>query len=236
MKIAIIYSNNRRGSTYNCVEIVKKAMMQYRDVTFEEIWLPKDLPEFCSGCFNCINKGEEYCPHSKYVSPIVKSIVEADGIIMSSPVYGLDVSGAIKTFIDHLCFMWIPHRPHSEMFSKVGLVISTAAGGGTRRTNKTMKLALDNMGAKRTYTFGSAVAASRWEEVKEKKKLKIEKKLTKQANKFYKSIVNRKNLRSRLYTKGFFLMIKGLVSGYEDGNVDKEYWRSKGWLDKSSPM
>lgn len=236
MKIVIVYGNDRKGSTYNCVQIVKRTIEEYGDIRFEEIWLPKDLPEFCCGCFNCMNKGEEYCPHRDYLSPIIETILDADGVIMASPVYCLNVSGAMKTLIDHLGFMWIPHRPNNKMFSKIGLAISTAAGGGTRRTNKTMKLALDYMGFKRTYTFGHAVAASNWEDVKDSTKLKIEKKLVKKAKKYYKAMINREKLRRRLFIRVFFIMMKGIISGYEDGNVDKEYWRSKGWLNNVKPF
>lgn len=236
MKVVIIYGNGRKGSTYNCVQIIKRTMEQCGDIMFDEIWLPKDLPEPCCGCFNCILKGEQFCSHSNYVSSIVNSIIEADGIIMASPVYGLDVSGAMKTLIDHLCFMWMPHRPNKEMFSKVGFVVSTAAGGGMKRTNKTMKLALNYMGLKRIYAFGSAVAACRWEDIKENKKLIIEKKLTKKSEKYYKSLVNRKKLKTRLFTKAIFVAMKKMISGYEDGNIDKEYWRSMGWLNNVKPI
>ncbi|MCQ4925106.1 NAD(P)H-dependent oxidoreductase [Tissierella carlieri] len=236
MKVVIIYGNGRKGSTYNCVQIIKRTIGQYEDVKFEEIWLPKDLPELCCGCFNCILKGEWFCPHSEYVSPIVSSIIEADGIILASPAYGLDVSGAMKTLIDHLCFMWMPHRPHNEMFSKIGFVVSTAAGSGMKRTNKTMKLTLNYMGFKRVYDFGSAVAASRWEDVKGSKKLIIEKKLIKKSQKYYQSLVNRKKLKSRLSTRLTFTVMRKMISGYQDGNVDKEYWKSMGWFDNVRPV
>ncbi|WP_026476508.1 flavodoxin family protein [Alkaliphilus transvaalensis] len=235
MKVAIVYGNNRKGSTYHCVEVVKNSLLEYGEVSFQEIFLPKDLSELCLGCFNCIIRGETLCPHSKQVSPIITSLIEADGIIMASPVYGLDVSGAMKTLIDHLCFMWIPHRPHPEMFSKVGFVISTAAGTGTSRTNKTMKKALDYMGVKKTYQFGVSVAASSWEDINKDKKRKIEKKLIKKARKFYHTTQNRNNLRSRLFTKLMFTMIKRMIKNYEDTNVDKQYWSNHGWLEKTKP-
>ncbi|CAK7086259.1 NAD(P)H-dependent oxidoreductase [Tissierella sp.] len=236
MKVVIIYGNGRKGSTYNCVQIIKRTIEQYEDIIFQEIWLPKDFPELCCGCFNCILKGELFCPHSEYVYPIVNSIIEADGIIMASPAYGLDVSGAMKTLIDHLCFMWMPHRPHNEMFSKIGFVVSTAAGSGMKRTNKTMKLALNYMGFKRVYDFGSAVAASRWEDVKGSKKLIIEKKLIKKSHKYYQSLVTRKKLKSRLSTRLTFIVMRKMISGYQDGNIDKEYWKSMGWFDNIKPV
>lgn len=236
MKIAVVYGSGRRGSTYNCVEIVKKALMSWGQVEFEEIWLPKALPEACCGCFNCIHRGEEYCPHSSNVSAIVDVLIKADGIILASPVYCLDVSGAMKTFLDHLCYLWMPHRPHGEMFSKIGFVISTAAGGGTKRTNKTMKLALDNMGAKRTFSYGVSVAASSWEDVNENKKLIIEKSLEKKAKKYFSALTKRKELSNRLYTKMFFSLMKGMISKYKDGNYDKEYWSRNGWLNNQRPF
>ncbi|QNO14193.1 NAD(P)H-dependent oxidoreductase [Alkalicella caledoniensis] len=230
MKVAIIYGNCRKGSTYNCVKIVKETLSKQGDFEFQEIWLQKDLPDHCLGCFNCILKGEEYCPHVEKVAPIVDTLVKVDGIILASPVYGLDVSGAMKTFIDHLCFMWMPHRPKEEMFSKIGLVISTAAGTGTKRANKSMNLALDYMGVKRTYSFGANVAASKWEDINHKKRVRMERDLASLGKKYHTSLVKRVNMKDRLFTKGVFIMMKKMIAGYEDGNVDKEYWKSKGWL------
>ncbi|MFA9397694.1 MAG: flavodoxin family protein [Clostridiaceae bacterium] len=235
INIVVIYGNERKGSTYNCVNIIKNNIKSYGDISFEEIHLTKDLPNNCIGCFNCINKGEKYCPHNETVSSILNSILEADGVILASPVYGLDVSGAMKNLIDHLCFMWMPHRPKKEIFSKIGFVVSTSAGAGTKRTNKTMKTALNYMGFNRTYSFGIPVAASSWDDVKEKKKIKIEKILRKKSRKYYNSLLSRDRLGNRLFTKVLFSMMKGMTKGFPDGHIDKEYWRSMGWYGKAKP-
>lgn len=29
--------------------------------------------------------------------------------------------------------------------------------------------------------------------------------------------------------------MSGMISNFEDGNYDKEYWRQMGWLDKERP-
>lgn len=71
--------------------------------------------------------------------------------------------------------MWMSHRPKKEMFSKVGMVISTTAGTGTISTIKTMKKALKFMGVKRIFSYGVAVSASNWQEVNSNKNRKIEK-------------------------------------------------------------
>jgi len=48
----------------------------------------------------------------------------------------------MKALPDHLCFMWMSHRPHPAMFSKVGLTISTTAGAGLSHTAKTLRNSL----------------------------------------------------------------------------------------------
>lgn len=236
MKIVIVYGNQRKGSTYNCVKIIKKKMQECGAIEFVEFFLPRELPYFCVGCFNCFLKGEQNCPHYSSVKPMVKAIINSHAVILTSPVYGFNVSGAMKAFIDHLCYLWMPHRPHKEMFSKIGMVISTTVGAGTKFTNKTMKNALNFMGVKRIFSYGFAVYAVSWEEVSLKTKRRIEKTLNKKAVKFFNTVKNGDKIPCRIYTKILFLMMKRLLSGYEDDNFDKKYWRQMGWLNKVKPF
>jgi len=236
MKYVIIYGSTRKGSTYNCVQILINKLRDYSEIETAEFWLPKEMPEHCRGCFNCILQGEENCPHISSTSPLIEAMLKADGIILASPVYGLDVSGAMKTFIDHTCYLWMSHRPNEEMFTKVGFVLSTAAGTGTRRTNKTMKNALSYMGVKRIYSFGSSVAASNWTDVKPETKAKIKQQLSRKADNFYCASQSRRQLRNRLYTRLFYLMMRKMIRGYQEENLDKQYWQGKGWLEKKSPF
>jgi len=200
LNILIVYGCRKNGNTHHCIQIIKKHLEFFGQVIFKEVWLSEKLTKFCTGCFNCINRGENYCPHSESVSSITEHISMADGIILASPVYGLNVSGVMKNFIDHLCFMWIPHRPRSEMFSKVGLVVSTTAGTGTKYANQTMKRTLDYIGINRTYTYGKSVSSCCWADITEQKKVKILKQLQKKSQKFYVSILKRDKLRTKLFT------------------------------------
>lgn len=236
LKITAIYGNTRKGSTYNSVQLLKEKLNEHGEIEYTEIFLPADLPEFCRGCFNCILKGEEFCPESEQVQNIVTEMLSADAIILASPVYALDVSGPMKNLLDHLCYMWMPHRPRNQFFTKTGFVLSTAAGSGTRRTNKTMKLSLDYLGFKRIYAYGVNVAAADWSGVSAKKKDKIEVDLTKKAAKFYKATLNRKKLRYRLKTRAIFFVMKRLVKIYESPNLDRTYWDKQGWFDGDSPF
>jgi len=242
MEIVIVYGNQRKGSTYNCVKLFKEALTEQASkhkmdsVNFTEYTMPNDLSNFCLGCFNCFLKGEEACPHRREVEPIEKSLRTADGIIISSPVYGLEVSGALKALFDHLCYIWMPHRPRKEMFSKVGMVISTTVGGGTGSCNKTMSRNLRYWGVNRAYKYGASVMAVSWNEVKDNKKKGIKKSLEKKARVFIKALKKRGKLRTSIFTRVFFILMRGLISSYDDGNKDKAYWKENGWLDKKKPF
>ena len=86
-------------------------------------------------------------------------------ILLASPSYGLDVSGAMKAFIDHLCFMWISHRPNPVILNKTGLSVVTTAGAGLRHSTKTLRNFLQFWGIKRIFSFKKAVAAAKWSDV-----------------------------------------------------------------------
>lgn len=49
------------------------------------------------------------------------------------------MTGQLKTFLDHLGYIWLSHRPNGKMFNKVGIVISTASGAGASKVTKTLE-------------------------------------------------------------------------------------------------
>jgi multimeric flavodoxin WrbA len=235
MKITIIYGNARKGSTYHCVQAVKEELSRLGEVEFTEFTLPRDLPHFCAGCFNCFFKGEDKCPHAGAVQPVAQALDAADGIILASPSYALEVTGALKALFDHLCYMWISHRPRESMFAKTGLVIATTAGAGAGTAVKTMKKNLKFWGVKRRYGFGTRVAAASWEDVKEKKKEKIEKKLMAMAGSFYRSAAN-KRPGAGLFIRSLFAAMRNMQKSNPDDSTDKRYWKEKGWLNGARPF
>ncbi len=239
MKVVVIYSKPGKGSTYNCVQIFKGALQEENEVDFVEFTLPEDMPHVCLGCFTCFEKGEDKCPHADRVQPIINEILSADGIILSSPVYAMDASGAMKSLFDHMCYLWISHRPNEEMFHKIAMVISTAAGTGIKASVGTLKKSLRYWGVKRTYSFGAALRASRWEDVSDKARGKITAKLNQKAKKFGNDILNRDRLRPPMLIRFLFPLMGKMIGGYEAGSLldrDTRYWKEKGWLDGGKPF
>ena len=129
MNITLINGNMRHGSTWHCAMGIIDEIKKTQPVELTEFSLPRDLPHFCTGCFSCIYKGEETCPHRESMAPILSALAGADLIVLSSPVYGFDVSGQMKALIDHLCFMWMSHRPAAAMFDNHDRAVATVGPG-----------------------------------------------------------------------------------------------------------
>lgn len=230
MKITVINGNMRHGSTWNSMNLLVKEIEKKKGVEIREFSLPKDMPHFCNGCFSCIYKGEGTCPHASFVKPIVESMEEADLIILTSPVYGMDVSGQMKALIDHLCYMWMSHRPNPKMFNKVAVTISTTAGAGLSHTTKTMKNSLTFWGVKRIFSLKAPVSAMRWEDVSEKKLRKTEKEVQRLAAKIIKSLDRIEASTAPLFRTIFFFMMKNMMRKNTWNETDRNYWVSKGWI------
>ena len=227
MKTVIIHGQSHKGSTYHISRMLAKKI----GGETTEFFLPKDFGEFCCGCTHCFVEDEKKCPHYEKLSVITQAIDEADVIILASPVYVYHATGPMKAFLDHYGWRWMVHRPDEKMFRKQGVCISTAAGAGTKSTNKDMADSLFFWGVPKIYKFGIGVAATDWKGVNEKKKSIIEKKTDSIASK-----VRSKNGRVKpgLKTKGFFFIMHMLQkNGWNEADV--KYWKDKGWTGRNRP-
>ncbi len=228
MKTLIIHGQSHKGSTYNTAHMLADKI----GGEVREFFLPRDFGEFCTGCTSCIIKGEENCPHHDSLAPIVNAILEADVIILASPVYCYHATGAMKAFLDHLAYLWMSHRPDERMFKKQGVCISTAAGAGVKSANKDMADSLFFWGVPKIHSFGIAIAAESWEKISGKKRTKIDKATSAIAAKIKKA---HGRVKPGLKTRGFFAIMRMLEKGESGIPKDAEYWKEKGWLESARP-
>ena len=231
MKTVIIYGIEHKGSNYNVVQLFKNQLnIRQNDLT--EYFLPNDMPHFCLGCNNCFMKGEEFCPHQNYTTPIKNAIWNAELIIFASPVYVFHVTGQMKALLDHFAFQFMAHRPNGSMFSKTALIVSLGAGGGMDTAIKDISISLNWWGISRIYTFGFASPAAKWDQVTEQNKIKMEQKIKKISSKI-KSKIKKPKLGLNIRFLFFINRIMQKKFGYIP--YDKEYWSKNGWLDKNRP-
>jgi len=233
LNTVIINGSPRKGNTYIATQIFKDEMTTCGDVTFTEFFLPQDLPEFCRGCFACLDKHEQKCPHSQYTLPILDEIVKADAIIFTTPVYALHETGAVKVFLDHYAFMFIVHRARPEMFSKKAFVISTTAGAGTRAAIKTIITNLKYWGVNKIRSLGITMWAIDFETMPRRRRAKYEGKLKKSARKFYREVASGKKHPPYLIQRFMIFFRRGMLKKETGITADRQYWEEQGWFKKN---
>ena len=227
MNVTIIHSNGRKENTWEITQMFRYQLSKYQKIEFKEHDLSSEFPYFCTGCHNCFLHGEQTCPHFQKLQPILEDFLSADGVILDSPVYCMDVSGQMKSFLDHLGYMWIAHRPRIANFFAVGMAISTASNGGCSYTNKTMERSFEYLGFRRWYHLG--VLKSEIEEEKTRKRV------VKAAKKFYQTMLNKDEIHPHLYQQLFFQIMKKKILSADQLSLDRQYWDSKGWLEGMKP-
>ncbi len=233
MKLVMVHGSSHRGNTWHYADMLREALEAQGPLTLQEFFLPKELPDHCVGCFSCIKKGEETCPHAALVTPIAEATAEADVIVLTSPIYALDVSGGMKTLLDHLCYRWLVHRPDPRIFSKLGVTVATTAGSGLGHASKTMRQSLRFWGVRHALSLKRAVSASVWSEVSEKKRARMRKDAEAAARKLMR--MAKRPFGSPLRRIVFF----AIRSAMRKGNWlerDRNHWKDRGWLDKVNPF
>lgn len=231
MEITVLHGQAHKGSTYHITAMVVEKLTG-GNAAVHEYFMPKDTPDFCVGCYQCIQKGEEFCPQADKVQKIVSSMLHSDVIIVDSPAYCMEMTGQLKTLFDHLAYMWMPHRPRKEMFSKIGIVISTTAGAGAGRVTKSIAKQLFYWGVPKVYCMPFSVNASCWAEVPEK----IKKKIVQKAEVISHRAKNQTgNVKPNSKTKFFFTMMRNMQKINDWCKPEREYWQKNNWLEKARP-
>ena len=236
MKIAVINGTEKHGVTYRLKENFLDRFREKAEIT--EFYLPKDCPAFCSGCTNCILKGEHTCKEAEYIQKIAASLLEADLIVMTSPAYVMHTTGSMKALLDHLAYLWMPHRPASEMFTKRAVIITQCLGAGARSAAKDIKHSLSWWGISYITVFtGKLMGDIVWERLAEKKCSELTKKMERLSEKL-SGINYERQLRVNAITRIKFLVCRMMQKSLHKNDpeyLDGKYWEEQGWLGKVRP-
>jgi len=231
MKVTLIHGQSHKGSSYNISrQILGKLPAEGMELA--EFFLPKDGPGYCAGCYRCFKEGENSCPDSGKVQAIAKSMEASDIIIIDSPNYCMGMTGQLKTLFDHLAYMWLSHRPRKEMFSKVGIAVSTTAGAGAKNVTKDIARQLFWLGVPKVYKYSRRVGAMSWDTVSDKIKGEIEKETSSIAA---KAGAAAGNARPGLRLKIMFRIMKMNQKSNQWNITDRSHWKENGWLEGENP-
>lgn len=231
MEITILHGQMHKGNTYHITEMLKEKLT-VKDTVVHEYFLPKDTPSFCVGCFQCILKGEEYCPQAAQVQKIAASMQRSEIIMIDSPTYCFEMTGQLKTLFDHFGYMWMSHRPRKEMFSKIGIVISSAAGAGGKNVTKSIAKQLFWWGVPKVHQLHFNVSSMSWKDTSDKIKLKITQKIEAVTRQVSKQAGKEKY---NFKIKFLFHIMRKMQEGNKWNLTDRNYWQTNNWLGAVRP-
>ncbi len=227
MKILACNGSYRpNGNTARVLSLVEEQIRRQADrageaLDFEIINLGRLNLQMCRGCRVCFDRGEERCPLKDDLLAIKTKMIEADVVILASPVYVDDVSGLTKNWIDRLAH--VCHRP--EFYGKYAYLLATTGASSTSHTLRTMN-ALMYWGFQIIGRAGFKTGAlSKRDEISARYDAKIE-----QIARAIFLAVHRKAAPSFFS----FMVFKIQQIGWrreDPGSIDYRYWRDNGWLD-----
>lgn len=232
MNITVIYGTGRKESstTYHLAQSAIKGLKGDDEVF--EFFLPKDMNQFCIGCYKCIEGSPEKCPAYAQIKPIREAFMKSELIIFTVPVYVFHAPGQVKALLDHFGWEWMVHQLNGAMFRKQALIISTAAGAGMKSTIKDVKDSMDFWGMGRVYIYSKAIWAAHWREIKEEERGKMEAKILKISKRIKK---REGHVAPRLKVKLMFYACRFMQKKIGLNAVDVEHWKIQGWLGKLRP-
>ena len=236
MKITVINGSEKHGVTYKLKEIFLEGFKDNAQII--EFYLPKDCPNFCTGCTRCFMEGEDKCKDREYIEVIEKALLEADLLVFTSPVYVYHATGAMKNLLDHFGYRWMPHRPAAQMFGKRAVIITQCLGGGDSSTAKDIKDSLSWWGITdiKVCKF-KLMSEIRWDKIPDKKRAEMTAKLKAIAGRCA-SIDYGRPARVGITAKAKFYIVRMMQTGLGKDNpeyTDFKYWKENGWIGSARP-
>lgn len=155
-------------------------------------------------------------------------MVEADGIIFTTPVYGFQVSCLMKLFIDRHGYIF--HRP--RFFRQKALLLATAGFAGTGDVPRWLNLVARLWGCEVVARAGIRSHATLGP-LPPYVENDNEKKLEKAATDFLAPLEREARARPQLFDViGFHIGKTPPNEPGEQAPADHRYWTEKGWLEK----
>ncbi len=90
-----INGSNRKKNCY-------KVLSDLKSDNDKLISLSDTKISYCKGCSSCINELENFCVIDDDMREIYKSMLEAEKIVIASPIYMNHITGILKNVIDRL--------------------------------------------------------------------------------------------------------------------------------------
>ncbi|MBQ7980764.1 MAG: flavodoxin family protein [Oscillospiraceae bacterium] len=125
MKVVLLNgSPHTKGCTYTALNEVSQGLNE-NGIQTEIINIGNTGISGCNGCFSCRNTGR--CIQDDIVNQTAEKIVEADGMIIGSPVYFSSPNATLIAYLDRLYAAYGNHL----RFKPCGCIVSARRAGTT---------------------------------------------------------------------------------------------------------
>jgi multimeric flavodoxin WrbA len=131
-KVLVLSSSPRRAGNSDllCDQFTSGAKESGNNV--EKIFIRDKKINYCTGCGTCIDRGGK-CSQKDDMTDVLNKMVEADVIVMATPVYFYTMCGQMKTLIDRTC------ARYTEISNKQFYFIVTAADNSLPAMERTIE-------------------------------------------------------------------------------------------------
>ena len=129
MKVLAINSSARKdGNTALLIDTVFEELKK-EGIETEIIQLAGKVIEPCKACWAC--GGKKNCVHKKDIfQEIYEKMIQADGILLGSPVYTANISANMQAFLERASVVADMNRGENLLRYKVGAAVTAARRGG----------------------------------------------------------------------------------------------------------
>jgi NAD(P)H-dependent FMN reductase len=222
-KITAFVGTQTKRATYQAVQEFEKNLGQLEEIDFEYVFLCDYHLEFCRGCMNCLNKGEELCPLKDDRDVLLAKIEQSDGIVLATPNYAFQVSALMKNFLDRFAYFY--HRP--KFFSKTCTAIVTQGIFGGNKIRKYLETMGRNFGFQ--VTKGSCLTT--WNPMTEPQKKRLTAEMKKAAERFHAGLAQPFPPPPSLARLMIFRMHRASIMALDEGFRDYRYFKEMGWFE-----
>ncbi len=127
--VGVVSSSNAHG---NSAALLREALAGAREcgAETEEVFLPGLTLGFCTGCLRCLSAGA--CVQNDDFMKLRKTLLEADGIVLSTPVYAGAPGARLKNLIDRLGLF--EYMTSAVFGGKYFASVATAKSSGAKET------------------------------------------------------------------------------------------------------
>lgn len=140
--VAINGSPRKNGNTAKCMEVIGKEI-EAAGIEFE-VLQPGANVKPCLACYHCLDTGSLRCVQTgDMVNEIIEKCIEADAIILGSPVYHGGIAGNMKCVIDRM--MLAACCGENQFHHKVGAAFTTLRRSGGHEAYHQLLGAMDAM-------------------------------------------------------------------------------------------